>query len=116
MKKIYDAHGGVLSIIEHDRETDKTTLATIQTPQSTQAILESNKRKRSHGRTQSPELGLRPMATIPHGLAMQWVREAGINQADFWNNEKWSAKERNAFFRRRYMDSDYRDLRTSEWQ
>ena len=110
VKRVIDAADGVATMVEHDNLTDKTTIATIQSPASTQAIIDNNKRMQNAGGHKSPGIGLKPKASIPIGLAMQWVQEAGLTQGEFW---RWPPKEQRKFLAKRYMSSDYKFVRTS---
>ena len=116
MKRIFDAHGGIVSTVEHDDLTDTTTFATMQTPQSIDGVLDHNRKMRQLGRPVSKGgLGLRPMASIPQGLALQWIKEAGFPSYHAFRTTL-STVEQNEFFRRRYMNKDFEKVRTSEWQ
>ena len=109
-RRLVDAADGVMTTVEHDDLSNKTTLATFQSPQSINAIIDNNKKMANAGGHKSPEIGLKPKASIPVGLAMQWVQEAGLTQREFWS---WPPKEQRKFLARRFMDSDYKYVRTS---
>ncbi len=52
---------------------------------------------------------LRPLASIPIVEARRWVKEAGINEVDFWQN--WTAREQNRFFALKYKSNEFHKLR-----
>lgn len=113
-RHIFDASGGVVSTVEYDPVLKETTIASMQSPKSIEAVLDQNQRFRNDNpRAMSKQLGLRPMASIPRGLAYKWIQEAGIPLGQFF---KWPVKAQNEFFRIRYLSSDYNKVRTSEWR
>lgn len=114
-QRIFDHSGGVVSTVEYDELTDKTTIASMQTPESLNSVMGFAERMRSDNpRAISKELGLRPMASIPKGVAYKWIQEAGLEPGKFFRD--WPVKAQNEFFRLRYLSSDYSKLRTSEWR
>lgn len=76
--------------------------------QNDKPLLERNKMLR--GSESTIDSGMRPIASIPMTLARKWLKEDGINEAEFW---QWKGKEQHEYWRKKYLSSDYQDLRTS---
>lgn len=99
-KQIYDAYGGVVSVVEHDDLQQTTTFAQYQdfTPH-----FENNKRLANldNGYT-SPDKWRRRVASIPNVLMMKWLRESGIRPIDYFRKPKAYA----AWLRSKIYDPD----------
>lgn len=104
---LYERPGGVrVSMIA---QPDGTVL--FRTRHDTTPIIESNKRAFADAdRLPARSRELRPIASIPHGLVMQWLNEAGISPAAFFRMPR---REQVKFYKRKIFDPDYLFLRTS---
>lgn len=106
MAKIYDSSGGVVRWVD---ETPDGRGMVFGTTQECQSVQEHNKALQNLNDGYSPSRTLRRKWSIPVGLAQQWIMEAGLNPAEFW---QWPRKAQNDFFRRRINSNEYSDLRT----
>ena len=101
MKRLLDAHGGVVSTFHYEESGDR---AIIQTSQDCEAIVERNKAVQN----QKNDLSFgRWTASIPLNIAQKWMQEDGVN---------WLAlpkKEKSAYLRKKLNDPNWRHLRTS---
>ena len=106
-RRLLDAQGGIVSVFHYDEATDRTI---VSTHQDAEPILERNKQLQTLNDGYTPSRDMKRIASIPMNLAMKWVREAGISQADFWS---WPGRDQNEFFRKRYKSNEYQYVRTS---
>ena len=106
MRKIYDVDGSVVRWVDETPDGDGMVFGFTQDCTS---IQEENKMLQNLNDGYSPSRTLRRKWSIPTELAQQWVIEAGLNPAEFW---QWPRRDQNNFFRRRIESSEYRDLRT----
>jgi hypothetical protein len=104
---LLDQWGGVMTTFEYDEQTDTSIIGTWHDPTP---VIEHNKKLATHNDGFSASRELRRIASIPTGLALQWIHEAGLRPGAFFQKPQ---REQNEFFRKRYMDSDYRHVRTS---
>lgn len=84
-KRIYDQHGGVVSVIEHDDLHNKTTFAQYQdfTP-----YFERNKVQQNEGPQDFQGKWGRKVASIPNVLMLKWLRDDGIQPVNYFRNPK----------------------------
>ena len=106
MKRLFSQNGDAHTIFHYDEMEDTVTLQHIQ---DCTAIIENNKRLQTMNDGYSPSRFMRRKASIPLGLARQWLQEDGINEVEFW---QWKGWAQNEYFRRKYQSSDFRHVRT----
>lgn len=105
---IYDRHGDIVSYVEYDDTTGLTTFGSVQ---DCEPIIENNKRLRDMNDGYSPSREIRRIASIPLKLFERWLQDDGLTYQDYYC--QMDRRERAAYRARKYMSSDYRDLRTS---
>jgi hypothetical protein len=105
-KRIYDAYGGVVSVVEHDDLHKTTTFAQFQdfTP-----YFEANKRQQNRDDGYSPSREFRRVASIPNVMLLKMLREDGISPLAYFRKPKAYSK----WLRRKVYDPDYRHLLTA---
>ena len=102
-KRIFDADGGIVSVIETDDLAKTTTIAQYQdfTP-----IFEQNKKLATldDGYTDDKKWRRR-VAQVPFVLLHIWCKQDGLNFLDVWRNWKKNPQY-NRWLRRKVYDSD----------
>lgn len=93
-------HGRLLTLFQYDEPQDALTVTRVQ---DVEPILEENKRLQNSGDGYSPGRQMRRVASIPHAVVEQWMRE-GVSIFD---------KNAMPEIRRRLNDPENLFLRTS---
>lgn len=105
-KLVYDAHGDIVSVVEHDEMAGKTTFAQFQ---DTQPYFEENKRLQNMNDGYNKSRDIRRVASIPNIFMLKMLREAGINPLDYFRKPR----AYKTWLRRKLYSSDYSFLLTA---
>ena len=105
-KRIFDASGGVVSVIETDTLARTTTIANYQ---DTEPYLDRNKRLQSEGDGWSPTRELKRVASIPNVVLAKMCKDDGVSLLDFMRRPK----AYRGWLRGKLADPDYRHLLTA---
>lgn len=106
MKMLYDAYGNPIRFI-YDEMTDDVTL---HQKQNVEPIIEHNKKLRNWNDGYSASREWKRVASIPLGVIMQWLTEDKMDVAAFFQKP---TREQNEYYRRKYRDRDWCQLKTA---
>lgn len=107
MRRLLDAHGGVIKEFVHDEGENHTF---IHTTQDVAPYFDANQEFRTSGSDgYSQSRAFKHIATVPHIIADKWCIEDGITRVQF---NRMPGKEKAAYIKRKLNNPDYAYMRT----